>query len=267
MAQPPKNIPRAPIRETLILPFRLLLDELDLDDATRLKLLLAYGEAIGQQVLLNDKLEAIMSQLAGTEGGAEDPDLQLTSDAPLPDYRLPQAGGSNRAAHADHRHPGGVVGPAGYATGVLTFTGDVAQVGTVFEFGPGSGSLAGTLYELPISGPDIAISGTTFLPITHAVAVAAKHAGIELLTWLWSAGNSGVDAQWRLRNVTTSENLWLGSRAAPFTRTLEMIEGLALEAPMPSVGDEVALEVSFSGAGGDASGDIELLGPVTLEVS
>jgi hypothetical protein len=264
--QPPKNIPRAPIRETLVQPFMLLLDELDLEPMARLRLEEAYRDSVAQQVLLNDKLEAIMSQLAGTEGGAEDTDLKLTTNDPLPDYRLAALGGSNKAARGDHRHPGGVVGPAGYATGVLTFTGAVDQVGTVFEFGGGSG-VAGTIYELPISGPDIAISGTTFLPITHAVPMPVAHTGIEMLTWLWSAGNSGVDAQWRLRNVTTSENLWLGSRAAPFTRTLEMIEGLALEAPMPSVGDEVALEVCFSGAGSDPSGDIEFLGPATLEVS
>ena len=118
-------------------------------------------------------------------------------------------------------------------------------------------------YSLPIVGPDISISGTAFVAITNPVTIPVQHASSTAFGFFLESGNSAVNVLWQLVNATSGLVLLSGTLAAPVTRQLVLSVDPAPAMPLP--GDEVALEVCFSGAG--TGGEIQLIGPASWMAS
>lgn len=237
-----KAVPRIPITEDLVEVMGMLLNELELRPDVRRKLEAAYQRQFNQQALLNDKLKAVLEILENlVESQVTEDESTASGVTSIGQPGLPMTGDVTVTAGT-----GVTFSQAGQNLEISTLPSDVESI---------------TNYELPVHGPEISISGTSYLAITEPVTVAAHDNSVSL-RWYWESSAASGFALARLRNQTTGDTILEWSEASPFSRVLVELTDAAFV--MPSAGDEVALEVCYSAA---VDGEIEMTGPATWEVA
>lgn len=235
-----KPSPRFPVGVDLVGPWRSILEVLEkkMEPRERMAFARAIEAAEQQAILLNQRLDELQNAAAETYNVNNGVAVGISRLTPRPVGPAGIPGINFDASASDHVHEGvhSINGQKGDVT--LTVSGSVA-------------------YPLQILGPYVSVAkGTTWEALSVPVPATGNEDTNTFLGFTWSADNSAVNAEYRLWNKSASTVILSGSRAAPFSSTVETNTGFPTT--MPAAGELVELQVRFSAAG--SGGGIQLDG-------